>query len=112
MDLIWVRRDWLQKTLDTVLAQLPELRTRMALPTLTEVHMTKLHPMGEQRPTDLAHSQDISSSSRINTKAGFKVPLQHRPIKHTRLTNHIRQPIVHAMHQQQLWDLCTCRPLM
>src|ERR1700758_5629368 len=100
MDLIWARRDWLLKTLDTVLAHLLELHTRMALPTLTEVHMTKLHPTGEQRPTDLAHSQDISSSSRINKKAGFTVPLQHRPIKHTRL-NHIRQLIVHVTYQQQ-----------
>lgn len=115
MDLIWVRRDWLQKMLDTldmVPAHLLELRTRMARPTLTEVHSSKLHPMVKQRPTDPAHSQDISSSRRINTKAGFPLPLQHRPIKHTRLPSHIRQPIVRAMHQQQLWDLCTFRPLM
>jgi hypothetical protein len=110
-----VRRDWLQMMLDTLdmlPAHLLELRTRMARPTLTEVHDSKLHPTVKRRPTDPAHSQDISSSRRINAKTDFPLPLQHRPIKHTRLPSHIRQPIVRAMHQQQLWDLCTVHPLM
>src|SRR5271154_1577687 len=99
MDLIWVRRGWLQKVLDT----LDTVPARVARPTLTEVHDSKLHPTVRQRPTDPAHSQDISSSRRINAKAGFPLPPQHRPTKHTCLPSHIRQPIVRAMHQQQLW---------
>jgi hypothetical protein len=99
-------------TLDMLPAHFLELRTRMASPTLTEVHDSKLHPTAKQRPTDPARSQDISSSRRINAKAGFPLPLQHRPINHTRLPSHIRQPIVRAMHQQQLWDLCMFHPLM